>query len=561
MTLQSKKHYKDKSIVQNINGFPMKPFKGTKFHLGDGQNTDLPTLKKRPKAGIDPSTESQMKKAKIDDPLNVMTKLEEFSDVWNDCPDVENPKSDFEIVPSGKNVDKNLNRENKYEKKMKNFEGFKTSKWSDRSEAKQNAHMRDEDGHNNFHNLKNKVETNKIAAKEEVAVVENHTKSEKYDSKIAEMKRKKAVQEQSQLHADQKNIIKKALSTLGKEQVNKKIVFSDAEESEPKVSLEGKTNKLFEDDDSASEQEVDFKLKVNTQFEGKKGHKLMELQSKFASDSRFNLDSRFHESESENELDEAHTESVDIETEKKRQLEILESIVKQPIRPFSEARKITDAKSDGSLMVRFDPTREDHQKYLLKPQKPSEDKEPQDKTKKSKKERNTLLNEESRPQVSKEKVYDVKEDLKEVLKQGNKSDFSLLKLFGSKDEDTNTQQQSGSESVKKLKYATKNPFKYDSSESDSEEEEEKVKSLKTKPTIPSWKTTFFFTENDSRLKEAEEFLKLPEEHEGDQEFAEKRKMLKDFIRHKVKNSNRKKDPFKKKLGGGSKKSFHKKKGK
>lgn len=213
MTLQSKKHCKNKSIVPNITGFPMQPFKGTKFHLGDGQNTDLPTSRKRPKAGIDPSTESQMKKAKIDDPLNVMSKLEEFSDVWNDCPDVENPKSDFEIVPSGKNVDKKFNRENKYEKKMKNFEAFKTLKWSDRSEAKQ-THVRDEDGHNNFHHSKNKVEINKIAVKEEFSVVENHTKSEQYDSKIAEMKRKKAVQEQSQLHADQKNIIKKALSSL-----------------------------------------------------------------------------------------------------------------------------------------------------------------------------------------------------------------------------------------------------------------------------------------------------------------------------------------------------------
>jgi hypothetical protein len=61
--------------------------------------------------------------------------------------------------------------------------------------------------------------------------------------------------------------------------------------------------------------------------------------------------------------------------------------------------------------------------------------------------------------------------------------------------------------------------------------------------------------------EAEEFLQAPENNEGDEEFAERRRMLMEFIRHRVKNNNRKKDPFKKKLGTVKRKVFNKKRGK
>lgn len=68
---------------------------------------------------------------------------------------------------------------------------------------------------------------------------------------------------------------------------------------------------------------------------------MLELQSKFASDSRFALDTRFYESGSDDgEKSENETpENVGHEEEKKRQLEILESIVKQPIKPLSEMKQ------------------------------------------------------------------------------------------------------------------------------------------------------------------------------------------------------------------------------
>lgn len=57
---------------------------------------------------------------------------------------------------------------------------------------------------------------------------------------------------------------------------------------------------------------------------------------------------------------------------------------------------------------------------------------------------------------------------------------------------------------KKLKYGTRNPFKYDSSDSEPEEEEKNTKKAikqgAASQAKASWRTTFFFTENDPRLE-------------------------------------------------------------
>lgn len=98
------------------------------------------------------------------------------------------------------------------------------------------------------------------------------------------------------------------------------------------------------------------------------------------------------------------------------------------------------SRSDLKWMVRFDPTREDHSKYLLQPKEPKVEKDIVDsnknKSKEKRKPKKEVCNEnnksEIKPKVTNEKFYAVKEDLKEVLNTEKKTDFSLLKLFGSK---------------------------------------------------------------------------------------------------------------------------------
>lgn len=87
--------------------------------------------------------------------------------------------------------------------------------------------------------------------------------------------------------------------------------------------------------------------------------------------------------------------------------------------------------------MRFDPTREDHSKYILKPNElnrdaESDEKKTKKKLVKDKKIKKDEKKEGTKPIVSDEKFYSVKEDLKEVLKTEKKSEFSLLKLFGPK---------------------------------------------------------------------------------------------------------------------------------
>lgn len=65
---------------------------------------------------------------------------------------------------------------------------------------------------------------------------------------------------------------------------------------------------------------------------------LLELQSKYASDSRFTLDTRFHDSgseESENEIPDTENQT----DEKDKQLAILASIVNREIKPLSTIKK------------------------------------------------------------------------------------------------------------------------------------------------------------------------------------------------------------------------------
>lgn len=107
-----------------------------------------------------------------------------------------------------------------------------------------------------------------------------------------------------------------------------------------------KMQKLFDEEDSNDEQDYGGNFEIKQQFEGKKGEKLRRLQDRFHGDSRFKMDSKFLEDDSDGSDAERKTQklppkgieksSEDIETnetdERQWQLNILESVIGKKVK-------------------------------------------------------------------------------------------------------------------------------------------------------------------------------------------------------------------------------------
>ncbi|KAI4466963.1 nucleolar protein 8 [Holotrichia oblita] len=330
---------------------------------------------------------------------------------------------------------------------------------------------------------------------------------------------------------------------------------------------------LFEDDES-DENDKEYNFEVKEQFQGKKGRKLMELQLKFKNDKRFAMDDRFLEDNdvSNNEFEEDNAQNSkevhesDIEVtaeEKQKEMAILEDILGGRLVKNKDSSK---KKSSNSLgMIRYDPANPEHNKYILK-----QDQLAEQKSKKKRKEehKSNEIHEAEKPVVSKETFYEVEENLKQALEE-DKS-FSLLTLFGTNKETVNNETTDAivddNETVQKnlFEIKDKNPFKYDSSDENSDNEahskaveEEKESNLTgdrnngQKISLgPSrlWRDPFFFKEDDYRFQEGIDFVKKFALDDRT-EFKEVRRNIKEIVRAKVRNNQRKNKLFKKKLGG------------
>ncbi|KAG8226509.1 hypothetical protein J437_LFUL006899, partial [Ladona fulva] len=203
--------------------------------------------------------------------------------------------------------------------------------------------------------------------------------------------------------------------------------------------------KLFEDSSDDEElKDVEKKeFKIKPQFEGTKGQKLLEMQSRYGNDTRFNLDERFLESGEETGPEEEEGDGDgkedDLNAEKVHQLKthIKMCLSRKPVQ-----------------MVRFDPSNPEHSKYLLKEVEKEKDEKKetekeQKKTKKKKKEEEENMEEDKKVPTSTERFYEVSDLLKESLKKkteksedsnnndaGGSKGFSLLKTFGSAPSDS-----------------------------------------------------------------------------------------------------------------------------
>ncbi|XP_017055667.1 probable RNA-binding protein CG14230 [Drosophila ficusphila] len=385
-------------------------------------------------------------------------------------------------------------------------------------------------------------------------VIEQHRKPAKQpaDAKIsqAEQKRMESLNKMRQGHQQKKSAIQLALSAISIEGTQgKRIKFSDAEEeTEPKPAKKSKSQKrdLFEDDDEEGNDQV-----VLPQHKGKKGERLVEMQSKQSIDPRFRITANFVDEDEEEAADEEDGNKPEpVESERKWQMDILEQVVGHKL-PGSNSNDGKPAKS--KKMLRFDPAKEDHQKLVR--QKQSKDEETTPKTRDTAEDSHSAA---AQAPVSKTAFYMVTDTLKQSLNTRGEG-FSLLDMFGSApvEEDAKRQDQLeklgnekilvGKASASKLGLATLNPFSYDSSDSEDEakqqDEEQEQQDSKENQAQPAKKSTqkkskiklesFFIPKNDPRLKEGAKFFKSAKTEVDQAEYDQVRNRLKLLISNKI----------------------------
>ncbi|CAK1584429.1 unnamed protein product [Parnassius mnemosyne] len=385
---------------------------------------------------------------------------------------------------------------------------------------------------------------------------ENSEACAKNDKKQdSEIKRLESLKRKRQEFKEKKSIIKSGLIGVDNVQ-NKKVIFSDNDfeneelypsnyESVVEKQSHGQRQSLF--DEEESDTEVNFDIKK--QFEGKKGQKVLELQSRYKSDKRFVLDERFiNDDRSDHESTVNDNEVVDLERtdEKSKQLNILQDVLGVTIK-----RNNFDSTQKSKIkmgMLRFDPMHPNHAKFLAPATSP-------DQAKKSKKKKSKENQEEIQPEgviekveVSKEQFYKVSDTLKEAMIEP--SSFSLRNLFAKeKSEERNSDYVSlPNEKVRKSKNpldtSEKNPFVYDSSDSECDENKTENNVPQEKPEVKAvWRENLFFSSNDYRLKEGLLFFNKCEE--GQKE----RRGLKSIMKKRIYNKERKNQMFTKKIGG------------
>ncbi|XP_034366345.1 nucleolar protein 8 isoform X3 [Arvicanthis niloticus] len=233
----------------------------------------------------------------------------------------------------------------------------------------------------------------------------------------------------------QKKLVHSALANLDGHPEDKKthIVFASDNESETeetstheqscpekelvKESVSKATGKLFDssDDEESDSKEDSTRFSIKPQFEGRAGQKLMDLQSQFGSDERFRMDSRFLESDSEDEQKELNENKVnedELAAEKKKTLNVVQSVLNISVN--NPTNKGSAAAKKFKDIVHYDPTKHDHAIYERK----QEDKEKESKAKRKKKKEEA----EKLPEVSQDMYYNIATDLKEIFQSTNNTD-------------------------------------------------------------------------------------------------------------------------------------------
>ncbi|XP_018784343.1 PREDICTED: probable RNA-binding protein CG14230 [Bactrocera latifrons] len=370
---------------------------------------------------------------------------------------------------------------------------------------------------------------------------------------ISEQKRKESQNKMTKQYKEKKSVIQQALSGMDAPKSNK-IKFSDAEEEDestiPNDSKHKSKTNIFgsdEDDNEAGEQ-----LQLKPELFGKKGAKLIELQSKQSLDPRFRIDAKFVEDDEEDQQQSdtgarTNNEASGEVNERSWQMGILEQVVGTKIDVTDNAQKAARKKR----MLRYDPSKEEHQKLLRtsnKETQPAPDAEAQTTAGKKKQKKKQAESEETTvadagPEVSKEIFYVVTDTLAESLKTRGDG-FSLLNMFGSaevqdKRADELKKVSDAKILVNKLDKNALNPFKYDSSSDEGEKEPPKQTATdggaqkKSKQQNKILLESFFIPRNDARLKEGAKFFHHEKKDAPEEDYEAVRNRLKLLIRSKI----------------------------
>ncbi|XP_038668521.1 nucleolar protein 8 isoform X2 [Scyliorhinus canicula] len=451
---------------------------------------------------------------------------------------------------------------------------------------------------------------------------EDHRNSDKH--LVDNQKRLAALQKRQKETEMQKKLIQGALSNLDSQKSDngKHVVFDFEEQSENKALFEdirgssktkdenlsaegGEENKekwhvakafksrtigkLFdseeEDNEGDSDEDHDGRFKIKPQFEGKAGQKLLSLQSRFGTDERFRMDERFLESEEENAEESVtvksqYSEDEELAEEKKRALNILNSVIPVSDEKTEIRRQQAKFKTFRDVSaLHYDPTREDHTVFENKVEEAK--KESKADSRKRREEAEKL------PEVSKEIYHDVNMDLKEMFSSTAKE----KKVVWDTEDDSQVQDQSvestefqttqhtfdclsgcnlkedstdftfsffeaATSSCQKpefYKIESKNitifPWQEDPRLHDSSEDEDEGKDLedcgddteKNEVTLPEKKVNlFFFFKDDQRLKDGPKlFCRTTDLEDERSNWEEKRTLLIEEYRKKHKEAKRK----------------------
>lgn len=344
-------------------------------------------------------------------------------------------------------------------------------------------------------------------------------------AELDDKKRQESLQKLKERHAEQKDAIRNALS-LSTGPRNNKIVFEPPEPME--VDESAAKAQLFDDDDDEEENAGSFQVKK--QFAGKNGARMLELQSQYQGDDRFKIDERFADENdgiidsrkkyTREELKERkklrkemlNWDQDELKEERDNQLSILESITGESTGFVRSQHK---PNLDRKEMLRFDPTRDEHKKYL---DVVRGDEDVDDEAEQSAKKADENF------QVSSEKFYEVSDNLAAALQTGSKP-FSMFEMLGVSHNDPEDEVKAKSEAKdedNEPKLLTKLPifqlnqmkFQYDSSDTDEDEEKRKLanqrkkapKDMKQQPKGGKYSKSgvfrfnLFYSDDDPRLK-------------------------------------------------------------